>query len=61
MLCAGVEIGDNESLEEQIHAQLAKTEITLTLTNKFEVPDDDQTDIKTLLIRWGNYGISALG
>lgn len=47
----GVEIGDNESLEEQIHAQLAKTEITLTLTNKFEVPEDDQTDIKTLLIR----------
>ena len=49
---SGVEIGDNEGLEEQIHAQLAKTEITLLLTNKFEVPDDDQTDIKTLLIRW---------
>ncbi|XP_052795267.1 ras GTPase-activating-like protein IQGAP1 [Mya arenaria] len=47
----GVEATENESLEEQIHAQLAKTEITLTLTNKFEVPDDDQTDIKTLLIR----------
>jgi len=47
----GVEIGENETLEVQIHSQLAKTEMTLTLTNKFEVPDDDQTDIKTLLIR----------
>ncbi|KAH3833286.1 hypothetical protein DPMN_106592, partial [Dreissena polymorpha] len=46
----GVEVAENENLEEQIHAQLAKTEITLTLVNKFEVPDDDQTDIKTLLI-----------
>ena len=41
----------DENLEEQIHQQLSKTEISLTLTNKFEVPEDDQTDIKTLLIR----------
>jgi len=47
----GMEMADNESLEEQIHNQLSKTEITLTLSNKFEVPDDDNIDMKTLLIR----------
>ena len=44
-------MSDNDNLEEQIHQQLSKTEMSLTLTNKFEVPEDDQTDIKTLLIR----------
>ena len=29
----------------------ASAGISLTLTNKFEVPDDDQTDVKTLVIR----------
>ena len=48
---AGVDVSDNDNLEEQIHQQLSKTEMSLTLTNKFEVPEDDQTDIKTLLIR----------
>ncbi|XP_013411467.1 ras GTPase-activating-like protein IQGAP1 [Lingula anatina] len=32
-------------------AQLAKQTILLTLSNKFEVPDTDQTDTKNLLIR----------
>ena len=45
-----MEASDSD-LEEQIHQQLAKTEISLTLTNKFEVPEDDQTDVKTLVIR----------
>jgi hypothetical protein len=57
---SGVEIGDNDILEEQIHAQLAKTEITLTLTNKFEVPEDDQTDIKTLLIRTKRMSVDVI-
>ena len=60
VLFVGVEIGENEILEEQIHAQLAKTEITLTLTNKFEVPEDDQTDIKTLLIRTKRLSVDVI-
>ncbi len=41
---------DGEDHEQQL-ARLAKTEISLTLTNKFEVPDDDDSDIKALFVR----------
>ncbi|KAI8490922.1 IQ motif-containing GTPase-activating protein 3 [Branchiostoma belcheri] len=36
--------------------KLAKTEVSLTLTNKFEVPEGDDTDMKALYTRWGNVG-----
>lgn len=32
-------------------SQVAKTEISLTLSNKFEVPEDDKSDLKNILIR----------
>lgn len=38
--------------EEGLTAQSAKTEISLTLTNKFEVPDDDDSDMRALFVRW---------
>ena len=31
--------------------QLAKTEISLTLSNKFEVPENDHTDVTNLLLK----------
>lgn len=37
--------------EEGVTAQSAKTEISLTLTNKFEVPDDDDSDMRALFVR----------
>lgn len=37
--------------EEGLPAQSAKTEISLTLTNKFEVPDDDDSDMRALFVR----------
>jgi len=41
---------DGEDNDQQL-ARLSKTEISLTLTNKFEVPDDDDSDIKALFVR----------
>lgn len=38
--------------EDQKIAKLARTEISLTLTNKFEVPDDDDSDMKALFVRY---------
>ncbi len=32
-------------------SQLAKTEISLTLSNKFEVPEDDQSNVIALMLR----------
>lgn len=37
--------------EEGLTAQSAKTEIYLTLTNKFEVPEDDDSDMRALFVR----------
>ncbi|KAL3866731.1 hypothetical protein ACJMK2_044012 [Sinanodonta woodiana] len=45
------EMTGDQNMAEQLRQQLSKTEISLTLTNKFELPEDDQTDIKTQLIR----------
>ena len=44
-------------VEDQSHGhktqnQLAKTEISLTLSNKFEVPEDDKSDITNLMLRY---------
>ena len=33
-------------------SQLAKSEISLTLSNKFEVPETDDSNTKSLLIRY---------
>ncbi|XP_048583306.1 ras GTPase-activating-like protein IQGAP1 isoform X2 [Nematostella vectensis] len=42
-----------DSAEEQAQqvASISKTEISLTLTNKFEVPDDDDSDMRALFVR----------
>lgn len=40
--------------EEGLTAQSAKTEISLTLTNKFEVPEDDDSDMRALFVRWAH-------
>lgn len=37
--------------EEGLTSQSAKTEIYLTLTNKFEVPEDDDSDMRALFVR----------
>ena len=42
---------DNAEDDQKI-AKLARTEISLTLTNKFEVPDDDDSDMKALFVRY---------
>ncbi|XP_065059905.1 ras GTPase-activating-like protein IQGAP1 isoform X2 [Rhopilema esculentum] len=49
-MIGGVKAVDGEDNEQQL-ARMAKTEISLTLTNKFEVPDDDDSDIKALFVR----------
>ena len=40
-------------------AQMEKTEISLTLSNKFEVLDDEQSDIHSLLVRLVSLGVHA--
>ncbi|OWF47735.1 ras GTPase-activating-like protein IQGAP1 isoform X2 [Mizuhopecten yessoensis] len=47
----GVDLPEEETMRNTVLAQLGTTEITLTLTNKFEVPEDDQSNVKQLLIR----------
>ena len=47
----GGEIPEDEKIQEMLKAQLGKTEISLTLMNKFEVLEDDQADVKQLLVR----------
>ena len=41
----------DENNEQAANKQLGRTEISLTLTNKFEVPDDDDSDMKALFVR----------
>ncbi|ELU04884.1 hypothetical protein CAPTEDRAFT_215996, partial [Capitella teleta] len=46
-------MGESSSSEDNlaVRAQLSKTEVSLTLTNKYEVPDEDgQSDVKALLL-----------
>lgn len=50
MFVGDVGIEDNGG-GTQNKTSLAKTEISLTLTSKFEVPDDERSDVKSLLIR----------
>lgn len=37
--------------EDQLMSRSSKTEISLTLTNKFEVPEDDDSDMRALFVR----------
>lgn len=46
-----MDLPEEETMRATVIAQLGTTEITLTLTNKFEVPEDDQSNVKQLLIR----------
>ncbi|KAK7450216.1 hypothetical protein BaRGS_00039964 [Batillaria attramentaria] len=47
----GTELTGDETTNEALRAQLAKTEISMTLSAKFEVQTDDKADMKSLLIR----------
>lgn len=47
----GTELTGDEATNEALRAQLAKTEISMTLSAKFEVQTDDKADMKSLLIR----------
>ena len=40
--------------EEDALRDQEKTEISLTLSNKFEVPDDDDSDLRALFVRYGH-------
>ena len=42
---------DNADDDQKI-SKLARTEVSLTLTNKFEVLDDDDSDMKVLFVRY---------
>lgn len=47
--------GIDDSVVSKI--MLAKTEISLTLSNKFEVPEDDQTDVTNLLLKYVQFAL----
>ena len=51
-MCMIITLGDGSPEDSHTHrANLGKTEISLTLSNKFEVPEENQSDLKSLLIR----------
>ena len=45
-----VEVAEGQTEEDALRDQ-EKTEISLTLSNKFEVPDDDDSDLRALFVR----------
>ncbi|CAL1534099.1 unnamed protein product [Lymnaea stagnalis] len=47
----GTALTKDETTNDALRAQMAKTEISLTLSNKFDVHTDDKADMKSLLIR----------
>lgn len=49
---SGTDLPEDEEMRKMLQTQLGKTEISLTLSNKFEVPEDDQADVKQLLVRF---------
>ncbi|CAB4017386.1 ras GTPase-activating IQGAP1, partial [Paramuricea clavata] len=49
-LLGNVEVAEGQTEEDALRDQ-AKTEISLTLSNKFEVPDDDDSDLRALFVR----------
>ena len=44
-------IDPSDPNKETVLTQLAKTEISLTLTNKFELPEGDAKDTKGLMMK----------
>lgn len=44
-------VDPNDPNRESALSQLAKTEISLTLTNKFELLEGDDKDLKTLMTK----------
>lgn len=44
-------VDPNDPNKENTLSQLAKTEISLTLTNKFELVDGDDKDMKGLMMK----------
>lgn len=49
---SGTDLPEDEEMRKMLQTQLGKTEISLTLSNKFEVPEDDQADVQQLLVRF---------
>ncbi|XP_048258787.1 ras GTPase-activating-like protein IQGAP1 isoform X2 [Haliotis rufescens] len=47
----GTELTGDETTNDDLRAQLSKTELSMTLSSKFDVQHDDQADMKTLMIR----------
>ncbi|XP_059176256.1 ras GTPase-activating-like protein IQGAP1 [Physella acuta] len=47
----GTALTKDEATNDALRSQMAKTEISLTLSNKFDIQTDDKADMKTLLIR----------
>lgn len=52
LLGSGTDLPEDEEMRKMLQTQLGKTEISLTLSNKFEVPEDDQADVQQLLVRF---------
>ena len=48
MMMAGENVAEDDNV---LRSQLAKTEISLTLSNKHELPDSDDADKMRLLLR----------
>jgi len=48
MMLSGENVAEDDSV---LRSQLAKTEISLTLSNKHELPDSDDVDKTRLLLR----------
>lgn len=46
-----VVIGETAPVDGEDPTRSSKTEISLTLTNKFEVPEDDDSDMRALFVR----------
>jgi hypothetical protein len=57
-VCLGTELTGDEATNEALRAQLAKTEISMTLSARVEVHTDEKADLKSLLIR-SAYGFKS--
>ena len=57
----GTDLPEDEDMKKMLQTQLGKTEISMTLSNKFEVPEDDQADVKQLLVRSVGLAVCTLG
>ena len=53
-----VEVQEGEEIVDVI-LKAAKAEISLTLTNKYEVPEDDDSDMKALFVRLVSFSLGC--